>query len=134
MGNKIKILIIAFSCVLIYAIYYLNNTSNTNFQGIYVGENFTKNIDSIKILPNGIYKRIIYNNRKELIFENTSKYKKHDSYISFDDFLLNMNDLDVKDNYDENDLLNSSLNIDNSFGKVKLVVDYDYNYYYLKVR
>lgn len=134
MGNKIKILIIVCGCVLVYVLYYFYNSSNINYEGIYVGKNFTKNIDSIRILPNGIYERVIYNNQRELIFKNKSTYKKHDSYIAFDNFLLNNNDIDINYEYNSNDLLNASLNTDYSLGKVKLIVDYDLDYNYLKVR
>lgn len=130
-----KIIIIVIGCVLTCILYFSYRTSNLNMEGIYVSQNFTQNIDSIKIMSNGVYERIIYDNERELIFKNIGTYKKYDSHISFDEFLLNSNDLSIKNNYDSNDLLNASLSINTSLlGEVKLVVDHDLNYYYLKVK
>ncbi|EKB04387.1 hypothetical protein HMPREF9716_03299 [Myroides odoratus CIP 103059] len=70
-----------------------------------------------------------------MIFKNKGTYKKYDSHISFDEFLLNSNDLSIKNNYDSNDLFNASLSIETSFsGKIKLMVNHNLNYYYLKVK
>lgn len=130
-----KIIIIVIGCVLTCILYFSYRTSNLNMEGIYVSQNFTQNIDSIKIMSNGVYERIIYDNERELIFKNIGTYKKYDSHISFDEFLLNSNDLSIKNNYDSNDLLNASLSINTSLlGEVKLVVDHNLNYYYLKVK
>lgn len=135
MGNKVRLLI--GSCIAISLLFIMCNSNVRKIEGLYVGKNFTQNIDSIQIMPNGVYKRIVYNNEGKLIFKNKSTYKKYDSYVEFNDFLLNTNDLKVRDSlkYNSDDLTNASLNLDVSFlGKIKLIVDYDLDYYYLKIK
>jgi len=132
MVNRIRLIGSAIAFSLLFT---MCNSKLESIEGLYVGKNFTRNIDSIYIMPNGFYKRIVYNNEGKLIFKNKSTYKKHDSYIEFNDFLLNTNDLIVRDslNYSSADLINASLNLeDNLLGKMKLVVDYDLDYYYIK--
>ena len=105
---------------------------NKKIQGTYIG-NFSKNIDSIKIDKSGFYERVIYDNNKNLIFKNKSTYILNNGSISFNDFLLNENDLNNNTKYDANDLLNANLNYSiNLIGEVKFVVDYDNEYYYFK--
>lgn len=133
--QMMKIRIIFLIPILIFSCTYGCNSNQSNIEGIYVGQNFTKNIDSIYILPNGIYERSIYSNEKELIFRNRSTYKRYETHLSFSNFLLNKNDVSISDNYNPNDLLNVLLNININFqGKIKLMVDYDLDYYYLKTK
>ncbi len=136
MINKIRLLI--GSCITIYLFFFIACNSNVQkIEGLYVGKNFTMNIDSIQIMSNGIYNRIIYDNEGKLIFKNKSTYKMHDSHIEFNNFLLNTNDLKVRDSleYNSDDLTNASLNLDvNLLEETKLFVDYDLDYYYLKIK
>lgn len=132
-----KILLLIGICIIIYLLLTMYNSNTQRIDGLYVGENFTKNIDSIEIMTDGTYKRVVYNNKGKLIFRNNSTYKKYNSYIRFNDFLLNSNDLAVKDNlsYNSDDLVNASLKLNvDLLGGVKLFVDYDLNYYYLRIR
>lgn len=131
MNYKVSIITCYIACLLLCI---GCTTGKSNIEGIYVSKNYNTNVDSIFIMPNGIYKRIIYNNNRELIFQNKGTYRKYESYISFDDFLLNSNNLNIKSNYNSDDLMNVSLNIENSlFENLKLIENYDLNYYYLKV-
>ena len=116
---------------------FLNCNSNySKTDAIYIGKNFSKNIDTIKLIPNGIYKRTIYNTEGKLIFKNEGTYKIKKNNIEFDDFLLNLNDLEYSSNlkYDSKDLTNAYLDYDtNIFGETKIIVDYDLDYYYIKL-
>jgi patatin-like phospholipase/acyl hydrolase len=76
-----------------------------------------------------------YENKGELIFKNKGTYKKYESYIEFNEFLLNLNDLKSGVKYKSDDLTNASLNLETSYlSDVKLFVDYDLDYYYLKIK
>src|SRR5688572_22134497 len=112
MGIK-KRLFIGCSVAVICLFLIIHFLKKQKVDGWYVGKNFSKNIDSIQILPNGFYKRVVYNNNGKLIFKNSSRYSKHDSKVSFNDFLLNKNDIEAKDslNYNLDDLTYVSLNI-----------------------
>jgi hypothetical protein len=121
-------------CLNMIILFMINSCSldNKEVQGIYVG-NFSNNIDSIKISNNGLYERVIYDNKKRLIFKNKSTYKLKNGNISFDNFLLNEDDLNDKVKYNENDLLNANLSYNkNLVGSIKIFVDYDNEYYYIK--
>ena len=121
-------------CLSLIIIFIINSCTldNKKVQGIYIG-NFSRNIDSIKISENGLYERTIYDNNKKLIFKNKSTFTLKNGNISFDNFLLNENDLNRNTKYGANDLLNANLNYDiNLIGKIKIYVDYDNEYYYFK--
>ncbi len=133
MNNKIRLIV---WCYIILCLFIISCKSNEqNIQGVYVGKNYTLTVDSIKIMPNGIHERIIYDNKSKLIFKNKGTYKKYESYIAFNDFLLNSNDLKAGVKYYSDDLINASLNLEIShLGSLKLIVDYDLDYYYLKIK
>jgi hypothetical protein len=133
MNNKIRLIV--WCCVIFCLLIISCKPNKQNIQGVYVGKNYTLNIDSIKIMPNGIYERIIYDNKSKLIFKNKGTYKKYESYIEFNEFLLNLNDLKSGVKYKSDDLTNASLNLETSYlSDVKLFVDYDLDYYYLKIK
>jgi len=136
MINKIRLFIGRFATIILLFL-ILCSCNREKIEGLYVGKNFTTNIDSIQIMSNGVYSRIIYDNNGSLIFKNKGTYIKHNSDIEFNDFLLNANDIKLREGfkYNTEDLINASLNLDvNLLGEMKLFVDYDLNYYYLKIK
>ena len=105
--------------------------SNEDLPGLYVGS-FQRNIDSLRIHPNGTYERVIYDNSKRIIFSNRSTYQIKDGSIHFNEFLLNENDLSSSTNYNSNHLLIASLNYTWTFSGIKITSNYDLEYFYLK--
>ncbi len=111
------------------------NSTISKISGTYVAQNFVTNIDSLILKKNGTYRRVIYNNKKKILFENTSKWIYNDSKIIFSDFLINLDDLKYSNEnvkYD-NILITNYSSVENIFFSTKIVIDNDLNYYYEKI-
>lgn len=106
-------------------------TSKEDIHGQYVGS-YKSNIDSIQLLPDGSYRRAIYDNNKKKIFSNRAKYEIKDGYVMFDDFLLNENDLSTDSRYNSDDLLLACLPYEWTLSGNVIVSNHDLEYYYVK--
>jgi hypothetical protein len=112
-------------------IFLVSCTSKEDLTGLYVGS-FQSNIDSLKIHSKGTYERVIYDNNKRKIFSNKSSYQVEDGYITFDEFLLNENDLSSSTKYDSDDLLMASLPYTWTFSGITIISNDDLAYFYFK--
>ena len=80
--------------ILIVLLFFLSCVGQGEIAGIYVIDNFSKNIDTIKVSPNGTYERSIYDKSNgKIIFKNKSLWEYSDSEITFKNFLVNEGEL-----------------------------------------
>ncbi|HPE55274.1 MAG TPA: hypothetical protein P5514_04840 [Bacteroidales bacterium] len=109
--------------------------TKSNLSGKYVYNQSKNTFDSLFINNNGTYTQKLYDKNKELIFENTDKWKFRDyTGVSFDNLLLNEDEQIYSERkYGNNDLMHCTFNKEKSFGKVRLCVNYDLELYYNKV-
>lgn len=112
-------------------VFLVSCTSKEDLIGLYVGS-FQSNIDSLKIYSKGTYERVIFDNNKRKIFSNKSSYQVEGGYITFDEFLLNENDLSSSIKYDSDDLLMASLPYTWTFSGITIISNDDLAYFYFK--
>lgn len=107
----------------------------SEISGIYVAKNFKESIDTLIIYDKGDYYRSVYDkNNFKLIFRNNSQWNYVKGELVFSDFLLNSDELKFYNhevNY-ENSLLKNHLPIRKGFSNIKIIINEDLNYYYLK--
>ncbi len=126
-----KVLILLFTIIVL-------NSCNTEINesdliGNYVAHNFENTSDTLKLLSNGKYKRIIYDIKKnKVIFSNSDKWNFNGKYLELDNFLPNNDNLKFgKENSDyKNRLLFQSFSVKNEYDGIKFLIFKDLNYYY----
>ncbi|ESU19824.1 hypothetical protein FEDK69T_30800 [Flavobacterium enshiense DK69] len=67
-----------------------------------------------------------------MIFSNKSTYQIEHGHITFDEFLLNENDLSSSLKYDSEDLLIASLPYTRTFSGITIISNDDLGYFYFK--
>lgn len=108
----------------------------SNIHGVYVGQNYTNNIDTLIIMENGTYQQIVY--RKEdncLAHKHVGTWDYSDGYINFDSLLVNRNEKlsELVESWNEV-LMRASLPARRKGNfEINIIVDYDSNYYYKKI-
>jgi hypothetical protein len=107
------------------------HVSENEIIGNYIGS-YKTNIDSLKILDNGNYERLIYDNYKNKVFSNRGKYEIKNGSVIFNDFLLNEDDLSSSFKYSSKDLTNASLSYEWTISGIKINSNYDLEYFYIK--
>lgn len=107
------------------------HVSENEIIGNYIGS-YKTNIDSLKILDNGNYERLIYDKYKNKIFSNKGKYEIKNGSVIFNDFLLNEDDLSSSFKYSSKDLTNASLSYEWTISGIKINSNYDLEYFYIK--
>lgn len=87
--SRIKIIIVAiFSFILIVSCSF--STSENTLYGKYAPIGYRITFDTITLKENQIYFRKIYNNKKQLVFSTTGKWKlKGNTKIEFENFFEN---------------------------------------------
>jgi hypothetical protein len=103
--------------------------------GSYVYNQSSESYDSLFVLENGRYRQRLYDKNRKLIFENEDKWEISGNLgVSFDNILLNEdNPIYPERIYGNNDLMHWTFQREKYFGKIKLCVNYDLEYYYDKV-
>ena len=127
-----KILKISF---LLFIVILLNSCEieKTDVTGVYVAENLINNIDTLKVLENGTYSKVLYRKSdNSLVYKNTGKWDFKDGRIILYDFFLDEDQVYSKEAGDfENVLITSSFTVGRRLNKI--VIHYmqltDYKYY-----
>lgn len=106
-----------------------------NLTGTYVYNQSKNTFDSLFIYKNGTYTQKLYDKSRKLIYKNTDKWKFWDfTFVSFDNFLLNEDEQIYQERkYGNHDLMHCTFSKEKLFGKVRLCVNYDLEFYYKKV-
>jgi hypothetical protein len=105
--------------------------SENEIIGNYIGS-YKTNIDSLKILDNGNYERLIYDRYKNKIFSNKSNYEIKNGSVIFHDFLLNEDDLSSTFKYSSKDLTIANLPYEWTISGIKINSNYDLEFFYIK--
>jgi hypothetical protein len=105
----------------------------TDVMGVYVAENLINNIDTLKVLENGTYSKVLYRKSdNSLVYKNIGKWDFKDGRIILDDFFLDEDQVYSKEAGDfKNVLITSYLPVSRKLNKI--VIHYmqltDYKYY-----
>jgi len=105
----------------------------TDVTGVYVAENLINNIDTLKVLENGTYSKVLYRKSdNSLVYKNIGKWDFKDGRIILDDFFLDEDQVYSKEAGDfKNVLITSYLPVSRKLNKI--VIHYmqltDYKYY-----
>ena len=104
--------------------------------GTYIASVHENSIDTLFLYKNGTYRHLIYRaNSNEFVYENLGEWEYQGGYVDLHDFVFNKDDSYYEGlmyYWDEYFIL-ASLPVSSSWGEVRIDLDMDLGYYYLKV-